>query len=136
MKGGIPLSSQGTIIARVFTSNARIPLRGAAVVFYRTDASGVRELLGLRLTNYDGMTDPLTVETPDLDSADISSAGKAPYAQLDVFTDLNGYDRVLVRGAQIFTGIQTLQDVQLIPTALLPELYDRTEVIDTPAQTL
>ena len=134
MKGGIPLSSQGTIIARVFTSNARIPLRGAAVVFYRTDAGGARELLGLRLTNYDGMTDPLTVETPDLDSADISS--KAPYAQLDVFTDLNGYDRVLVRGAQIFTGIQTLQDVQLIPTALLPELYDRTEVIDTPAQTL
>ena len=66
MKGGIPLSSQGTIIARVFTSNARIPLRGA----------------------------------------------------------------------QIFTEIQTLQDVQLIPTALLPELYDRTEVIDTPAQTL
>ena len=58
MKGGIPLSSQGTIIARVFTSNARIPLRGAAVVFYRTDAGGVRELLGLRLTNYDGMTDP------------------------------------------------------------------------------
>ena len=106
------------------------------MVFYRTDAGGVRELLGLRLTNYDGMTDPLTVETPDLDSADISSAGKAPYAQLDVFTDLNGYDRVLVRGAQIFTGIQTLQDVQLIPTALLPELYDRTEVIDTPAQTL
>ena len=44
------MSSQGTIIARVFTSNARIPLRGAAVVFYRTDAGGVRELLGLRLT--------------------------------------------------------------------------------------
>ena len=43
------MSSQGTIIARVFTSNARIPLRGAAVVFYRTDAGGARELLGLRL---------------------------------------------------------------------------------------
>ena len=136
MKGGILLPSQGTIVARVFTSNARIPLRGAAVLFYRTNAEGVREMLGLRLTNYDGMTDPLAVDTPDLDSASISSAGKTPYAQLDVFTDLSGYDRVLVRGAQIFTGIQTLQDVQLIPTALLPELYDRTEVIDTPAQAL
>ena len=88
------------------------------------------------MTNYDGLTDPLPIDTPALDSVNISSAGKQPYTVVSVLADIVGYDRVLVRGAQIFTGIQTVQELQLIPTAGLPEVYDRTEVFDTPAQTL
>lgn len=130
------MPAQGTIVARVYTSNARIPLRGATVAFFRTEPDGAQTLLGARMTNYDGLTDPLSVPTPSLDSASIAAAGQTPYARLTVEADIPGYDRVLVRGAQVFTGIQTLQELALIPTAALPTRYDRTDVFDIPPQTL
>ena len=59
-----------------------------------------------------------------------------PYARVDVAVDLPGYDRVLVTGAQVFSGTQSVQELMLLPTPSLPERYDRTQTITIPAQTL
>ena len=50
--------------------------------------------------------------------------------------DSPGFDRLIVNGAQIFTGTQTVQDMMLLPTPSLPESYSRTETVTIPAQTL
>ena len=50
------MSAHGTIVARVFTSNAMLPLGGASVAITRTGADGRVELVAFRLTNYDGLT--------------------------------------------------------------------------------
>ncbi|MFR4068307.1 MAG: hypothetical protein ACLT1T_05155 [Oscillospiraceae bacterium] len=43
---------------------------------------------------------------------------------------------MLVRGAQVFSGVQTLQQLVLIPTPTLPENYAETQEFDIPAQEL
>ena len=129
------MSAHGTIVARVFTSNAMLPLGGASVAITRTGADGRVELVAFRLTNYDGLTEPVEIETPELDGS-LPSSGAMPYARVDVAVDLPGYDRVLVTGAQVFSGTQSVQELMLLPTPSLPERYDRTQTIGIPAQTL
>ena len=62
------MSDFGTITARVFTSSSMLPIEGAAVLFYRKNTAGENELLGMRVTDFDGYTDPLSVQTPDADT--------------------------------------------------------------------
>lgn len=136
VKGGIILSAHGTIVARVFTSNAMLPLSGASVAITRRSADGRTELVAFRITNYDGLTEPVEIDTPELDGSTLSSSGTQPYARIDLAVDLPGYDRILVTGAQVFTDTQTVQELMLLPTPSLPEQYDRTQTISIPAQTL
>ena len=136
VKGGIILSAHGTIVARVFTSNAMLPLSGASVAITRRSADGRTELVAFRITNYDGLTEPVEIDTPELDGSTLSSSGTQPYARIDLAVDLPGYDRILVTGAQVFTDTQTVQELMLLPTPSLPEQYDRTQTIAIPAQAL
>ncbi len=60
---GFFLASQGTVIARVYTSDAFLPLANVPVTFTQLQPDGSRKLLAVRLTNSSGMTAPLPVET-------------------------------------------------------------------------
>lgn len=73
------MNAHGSILARVFTSNAMLPVIGAAVAFVRRRSDGTTELLAYRTTNYDGMTVPVDVDTPELDGTTLASSGKQPY---------------------------------------------------------
>ena len=57
------MASIGTIIFRVYTSNAQIPVEGATVVVRQQDDPG--NLLGIRITDESGQTEPLSIATPD-----------------------------------------------------------------------
>ena len=103
------MNAHGSILARVFTSNAMLPVIGAAVAFVRRRSDGTTELL---------------------------ASGKQPYTPVSLVVDSPGFDRLIVNGAQIFTGTQTVQDMMLLPTPSLPESYSRTETVTIPAQTL
>lgn len=130
------MSAHGTIVARVYTSNAMLPLSGASVAITRRRVDGRAELIAFRITNYDGLTEPVEIDTPELDGSTLASSGAQPYAQIDLAVDLPGYDRIRVSGAQVFSGTQTVQELMLLPTPSLPERYDRTQNISIPAQTL
>ena len=104
--------------------------------FVRRRSDGTTELLAYRTTNYDGMTVPVDVDTPELDGTTLASSGKQPYTPVSLVVDSPGFDRLIVNGAQIFTGTQTVQDMMLLPTPSLPESYSRTETVTIPAQTL
>ena len=125
------MNAHGSILARVFTSNAMLPVIGAAVAFVRRRSDGTTEL-----PHYDGMTVPVDVDTPELDGTPLASSGKQPYTPVSLVVDSPGFDRLIVNGAQIFTGTQTVQDMMLLPTPALPERYSRTETVTIPAQTL
>lgn len=136
IQGGVFLSAQGTIVARVYTSNAMLPVTGASVAFCRRSTDGKFELLAFRITNFDGFTDALTIDTPEQDGRALTSSGQHPYSTVSMIVDQPGYDRIIVEDAQVFTGIQTLQEFMLIPTPQLPDNYSRTETFVVPAQTL
>lgn len=113
-----------------------LPVSGASVAIYRRGPGGAAELIAFRITNYDGDAGPVEIETPELDGTTLASSGQQPYAPVNVAVDLPGFDRVIVEGAQVFSGRQTVQKLMLLPTPSLPDRYDRTQTVIIPAQTL
>lgn len=55
------MDSQGTVVVRLSTSSALIPLQGATVTITKTRPDGTQELLAVRVTNFDGLTDRKSV---------------------------------------------------------------------------
>lgn len=124
------MSAQGTIIARVYTSDAQLPLDAVPVTFSRRLSDGRSQLLALLFTNSSGMTPPLIIETPDLAESLQPGASLPPYAVVDIQVDAPGYKKVEASGVQVFPGVETVQLLQLIPLPTLSR--DRGAVIYQP----
>lgn len=130
------LDHQGSVVARVYTSDAKIPVQGATVIFTKIAEDGQRELLAVRLTNYDGYTDPIFVDAPPLaDSRNYSPDANA-YNIINITAEEANYGRILVRNAQVFPDTETVQEFMLIPSPMLPEQFGQTEVFVIPPQNL
>ncbi len=124
----------GTISARVYTSNAEIPVQNAGVgITMRTD-SGSR-LLGYRYSDENGKTPPVTVEAPDAELSRLPGT-ELPFAAVDVIVAHPDYKTILIENVQIFSGVETVQPAQLIPVGEFPLLIDESEVFDISAQNL
>ena len=130
------LDHQGSVVARVYTSDAKIPVQGATVIFTKIAEDGQRELLAVRLTNYDGYTDPIFVDAPPLSDSRNYSPDANAYNIINITAEENNYGRILVRNAQVFPDTETVQEFMLIPSPMLPEQFGQTEVFIMPPQTL
>ena len=130
------MDSQGTVVVRLSTSSALIPLQGATVTITKTRPDGTQELLAVRVTNFDGLTDPVMVETPPMAESQSYQNTSVPYAVVDISAQRVGFDRVLVKNAQVFPNTETRQELSLIPTPDLPSSFDRTETFVVPPQDL
>lgn len=122
------MASQGSVIARVYTSDAFLPLRGAPVVFTQTDAEGNRQLLAVRTTDSSGLTTPLFVSTPDLSESQSPGSTLRPYATVDISVSFPGYSNINAEGVQIFPGVETIQGLQLRPVSI----DERDETVTVP----
>ena len=114
---------------------ALLPLQDASIAVTRHGAAGT-ELVAFRVSNYDGMTEPIRVETPDFSESQQSGAAEQPFASVDIEAEAVGYGRIFIRNAQIFADRQTVQPLRLIPTPSLPESYTRTQIVDVTPQDL
>ncbi len=119
------MAATGTILTRVFTSQAQIPVAGATVAFTQRGPEGHHTLLALRVTDANGRTAPVQVDTPDA-SASESPGTITPFAVCDIWAESPGYELLVAENVQIFAGTQTLQELELIPLpeqslTLLPE---------------
>ena len=130
------MDSQGTVVVRLSTSSALIPLQGVTVTITKTRPDGTKELLAVRVTNFDGLTDPVMVETPPMAESQSYQNTSVPYAVVDISAQRTGFDRILVKNAQVFPNTETRQELSLIPTPDLPSSFDRTETFVVPPQSL
>ena len=128
------MQAQGTIVVRLFTSAAQIPLQGATVTITKRLPGGGTKLLAVRVTNFDGFTDPVSIDTPPMAESQSYQAGLVPYAVVDIRVERTGFDRVIIENAQVFPDTQTRQEVALIPTPENPGAFDRTETFLVPPQ--
>lgn len=129
------MAATGTILTRVFTSRAQIPVAGATVAFTQRSTEGRHTLLALRVTGANGRTQPVRVSTPD-PSASESPGTTEPFAVCDIWVESPGYELLVVENVQIFPDTQTLQELELIPLPeqsanLLPE-----DPVNVPPQNL
>lgn len=112
------MSVQGTIVVRVYTSNAYIPLPQVPVVFSQTQGGTAVSLLAIRYTNSSGITEPLYVSAPSLEISLRPDAEEAPFQLVQVSVYHPGYGRMTAASVQVFSGIETIQEFQLQPIPL------------------
>lgn len=133
------MQATGTLSVRVYTSQAQIPLEGATVVVAAPGAEGKYQLLSLQNTDSSGLIRPVTIDAPALGES-TSPGGLpgdgAPFALCDVWAEQPGYVMLQMEDVQIFPGVETVQDMELIPLPQGQCSLQQRDVWDIPAQNL
>jgi hypothetical protein len=132
LKGGIPLPDQGYIEIFSFASVAQLPLEDVAVTV--TDAND--DALAMRLTDRNGLIERVQIPVPDISAGLTPDSGVIPYVTVNVYARKEGYEQVENKNIQLFPGIITRLNLEMIPLSELPSSWDKTVVYQTPSQNL
>ena len=132
MKGVIPLPDTGYIQIHAYASNAQIPLQNVTITVSSQDGT----VIALRLTDRSGRIESIPIPVPRREDSLSPDPAQIPFAQVDLTARLKDYEQVFIRGLQVFPGVTTDQDIELIPLAELPSSRSQSETFDTPPQNL
>lgn len=126
------MQDTGRLIFRVYTSDADIPVEGATVLIRQQEPPG--RLLGVRVTNSSGETDPVELKTPGRSLSQTPEHTVQPWTGLSVMVEHPEYERVTLQGLQVFPGIETIQTVRLLPLRRFDPQKDGQEDFTFPPQ--
>ena len=116
-----------------YTSNARIPLQGAAISITATDGTAI----AMRLTNRSGTLDrPIEITVPDLSASQSPNSGVIPFTDVNLYARLENFETIEIENLQVFPGTLTVQNLAMIPLAELPNSWNQAEIFNTPPQNL
>jgi len=110
------LYQNGTISARVYTSVAQIPVAGATVAISQRQTGKKHTLLAVRITDENGEIPPVEVPAPPAQESKTPGTVN-PFTAVDLRVEHPGYQQEVVEDAQVFSGVNSLQEVELIPMA-------------------
>jgi len=126
------LPDTGYIQVHAYESNAMLPLENVAVSVTSTDGTAI----AMRVTNRNGLIDPIEIPVPDRAESLSPDPSERPYAVVNLYARLRGYEQVESENLQVFSGTTTNQNLMLIPLSELPGSWDKTIIFDTPPQNL
>lgn len=127
------MSAIGYIQVHAYTSFAQIPLQDVAITVTDTDGAAI----AMRLTNRSGLLDkPIEITVPDLSASQTPNTGVIPFTTVDLYAKLEDYEEIHIERLQIFPGIITNQNLEMIPLSEFPEKWNQAEIFYTPAQNL
>ena len=110
------MQQTGKLVVRVFATSAQLPLEGATVVVTTRNENGKFDLITLQKTDRSGLTESIEINTPASgDSTAQSTNGRSPFVSSEVWAEHPGFAVMRVEGVQIFPGVVTRQDMELIP---------------------
>ncbi len=92
--------------------------------------------LATRLTNRSGEIVPIELPAPESGASQSPDPVERPYTQVNLFARLEGFEQIEIEGLQIFSGIVTDQNLEMIPLPELPDSWSRAEIFDTGSQNL
>lgn len=131
-KGVIFLPSRGYITVRAYTSYAFLPLKDVTVTVTAPDGTAI----AMRLTDKNGQITPIEIPVPDKAAGQTPDTGQRPYALVNLYARLRGYEQIENENLQVFPDTVTNQDLAMIPLSELPGKWDQTEIFNTPPQNL
>ncbi|MBQ2854601.1 MAG: hypothetical protein IJE81_03910 [Oscillospiraceae bacterium] len=126
------MSATGYIQVRAYESYAQIPLEDVAIAITAADGTAI----AMGLTNRNGRIEPVEIPVPDLADSQTPDPPERPYATVNLYAHLRGYEQVEAEDLQVFPGITTLQELQMIPLSELPGAWNQSAFFDTPPQNL
>ena len=111
------MESTGRLTVRVYVSQAQIPVEGATVVVTAPGEGGRLRLLSVQATDSSGEIRPIDIAAPALAESEFPQEEGAapPFSVCDVWAEHPGYAMLEAAGVQIFPGVETVQDMMLIP---------------------
>jgi hypothetical protein len=126
------LASTGYIQVHAYTSRARLPLEDVAVTVTAEDGTAI----GMRLTDKNGKISPIEVPVPDIGASLVPDSGEIPYTAVNLYARKKGFEMIESESLQVFPGVVTDQDLEMIPLSELPESWNKAEIFITPPQNL
>ena len=119
----------GYIITEVRSRGEALPIVGATVTVSGYE-NGVFKVLNVQLTDSSGSTLPFEIETPPKSESLVPGSPEPPFAIINIEIDKSGFLTQIFAEVPIFSGITTIQPVQLIP--LIPDVYRN---VNAPSET-
>ena len=126
------MSEQGYITARAYMSNAQIPLENVAVTILSQDGTAI----AMRLTGRSGLTEAVAIPTPDRIDSEAPENRVRPFTDLTIHAWKSGFEQVTAQNVQVFSGVTTVQDLEMVPLSELPDRWDENVLYNTPPQNL
>lgn len=123
------MPNSGTLIVRTFVSRAQLPVPGATVIIYTVLADGRHNLVAIRATDESGVAGP--VELAATDSRGLTPDAPVPFTDYQMIVEHPDYQLALFKDLQIFPGVETVQDILLLPLSV-PESPDSNVTTVTP----
>ena len=123
------MTQSGTLLVRVFLSDAQIPIPGAIVVISRPESSGKQKLLSIQLTDQSGVTPPVVLNAPDPASSLTPGNNGSAYSNYTLVVEHPDYQLAVFDNLQVFPNVETIQDVPLIPLSPNGRVEDNTVTV-------
>ena len=126
------MPATGYIQVRAYTSYAQIPLKDVAITVTASDGTAI----AMRLTDRNGRIDVIEVPVPNKEESLSPNPEEKPFTNVNLYARLKGYEQVESENLQVFADTTTIQNLEMIPLAELPNQWDQTVIFDTPPQNL
>lgn len=104
----------GSLIVRVFTSQAQLPISGATVIISSRAADGRHKVFSIQTTDSSGATKEFHLEAPDLALSETPNSG-VPFSDYSLVVEHPEYYLATFEKIQVFPGVETVQNVPLTP---------------------
>ncbi len=126
------MPATGYIQVHAYSSYAQLPLENVAIAVTSTDGTAI----ALRLTDRSGQIAPIAVPVPDLAQSQSPDPGEKPFTSVNLYAHLKGYEQIESENLQVFADTTTLQNLEMIPLAELPQNWSQNVIFNTPPQNL
>lgn len=104
----------GSLIVRVFTSQAQLPIQGATVIISSRAEDDRHKVYSIQTTDSSGATKAFQLEAPDLSLSE-TPGGNAPFSNYSLVVEHPEYYLATFDKLQVFPGVETVQNVPLVP---------------------
>lgn len=126
------MPNTGYIQVYAYTSLARYPLQNVAIAVTATDGTA----LAMGLTDRSGRIEPIALPVPEKSESQSPDPPEIPFTAVNLYAHLKGYEQVEAENVQIFADTTTIQNLEMIPLSEFPDVWDKTEIFNTPPQNL
>lgn len=114
-------SETGYIRVKLASSNQAMPVKGASIIISKAFDSQ-NHILHRETSDQSGLTPNLPLPAPSTASSTTPNGdGTARFASYDMLVTRDGYVPVIYRSIPVFSGVVTVQPVQMVPQTAAPE---------------
>lgn len=108
------MASTGYLRAQLYTGRQALPVADVAVSIIQKEKDGKEKLIAFRQTDLSGKTERVELITPNLEYSTSPQEEKG-FSSYDVRLCHPAYYSVLIENVQVFSGIESIQEMEMIP---------------------